>query len=220
MKKFRLKSAVQRHVVRAIKENDITVISGPAGSGKTLLSAWTAFQLLKDDDDVTEGIKIVRLAAETCGERIGALPGDLDEKLGYMAGPIIDNMIHFCEPGDVKYMLEKGVIEIIPLSHCRGRSFSNCVVICEEVQNLDSLMVLTLITRIGPGCRMILNGDPNQSDIPGRNGIRWAINTLAGVEGVGLAEMGMEDITRHPIIGRILERVSIEHQYRQSGHVY
>jgi len=220
MKKFRLQSATQRHVVKAIHQNTITVISGPAGSGKTLLSAWAAYQLLKDTDDETSSIKIVRLAAESCGERIGALPGGLEEKLGFMAGPIIDNLVHFCELGEINYMLSNNVIEIIPISHCRGRSFSNCVVICEEVQNLDANMVLTLITRIGPGARMILNGDPNQVDIPGRNGISWAISTLTGLDEVAICEMGLSDIARNPLIEKILERVSVSQPYRQQGYVY
>ena len=220
MKKFKLRSAVQRHVVKAIQQNDITLISGPAGSGKTLLSTWAAYQLLQDESDLTESIKVVRLAADTCGERIGALPGGLGEKLGYMANPIIDNLSCFCEAGQIKYMMEKEQIEIIPISHCRGRSFTNCVVICEEVQNLDPNMVLTLITRIGPGCRMILNGDPNQVDVPGRNGIRYAVNLLTGLEGVALCELGTDDISRHPLIVKILQRVSLEHSYREFGQVY
>jgi phosphate starvation-inducible PhoH-like protein len=219
MQKFQLRSPVQRHVVKAIKNNDITVISGPAGSGKTLLSIWAAYQLLKDESDVTERIVIIRLAAETCGEKIGALPGGLDEKLGYLANPIIDNLRQFLTDGEIRYMLEKNIIEVLPVSHARGRSFQNSVVIAEEIQNLDHAMVLTLVTRIAEGSRMVLNGDPNQVDVLGRNGIRYAINLMRGLEGVATAEMGLTDVHRHPLIAKILARVDVEHAYPEHGYV-
>lgn len=85
---------------------------------------------------------------------------------------------------------------------------------------MDNNMVLTLLTRIGPGSRMVLNGDPNQVDIPGRNGIRWATQLLQGLDGVGIVEFGLDDIQRHPLITQILERVAVENPYRVEGHVW
>ncbi len=205
-KRFKPRSAQQRHAVRSIHENDITLLLGPAGTGKTLLSCWASYLMLRDKEHPIEKVVIVRLAAETCGESIGALPGEIEDKLGHLAAPIIDNLSLFIKKGEIEYLVENKKIEVVPVSHARGRSFMNCAVIIEEIQNLDFHMVLTLLTRLGPNSKLILNGDPAQVDIPGRNGVAYAQALLRDLPGVGYFEFTTEDIERHPLVRAIVER--------------
>jgi phosphate starvation-inducible protein PhoH and related proteins len=206
VKKFKPLSAQQRHVIRAIKNSEITLITGPAGCGKSLLSAWAGIQLLKDKESEIEKIYIVRLAVETCGENIGSLPGMLTDKTFHLLGPIYDNLLLFMNEGDINYLVEKKKIEVIPISHLRGRSLNNCFIIAEEIQNLNFHMVLTLLTRLGKNSKMVLNGDPNQPDVPGACGVIVAKNLLQDVQGVAVAEMSIQDVKRNPIIIEILKR--------------
>lgn len=213
-KKFKPRSAMQRHAVRSIKENDITLLLGPAGTGKTLLSIWASYLMLRDKECPVEKIVIVRLAAETCGENIGALPGEIEDKLGHLAAPIVDNLGLFCKRGEIEYLIEQKKIEVVPVSHARGRSFMNAVILIEEIQNLTFDMVLTLLTRLGPGSKLVLNGDPAQVDIPGRNGVHHAKALLEGLDGVGYFEFTTQDIERHPLVRAIVERsqqISADH---------
>lgn len=221
-KRFRARSAAQRKAIKGIKSHSYTVLIGPAGCGKTLISCWAAHQLMADDENDIDRLVMVRLAAETCGESIGALPGELDEKLSYMAAPLVDNLVQFLPRSQVDFMLKKGEIEVIPVSHLRGRSFQNTVLILEEAQNLSNEMILTTITRLGEGSKLVINGDPNQVDIPGRNGIVYARDILQGFDDVCLAEFGLADVQRHPMVEKILSRVqhTLRYPYPQESTVW
>lgn len=207
-KKFKPCSAQQRHVVKAIKNSSYTLITGPAGSGKTLLSLWAGTQLLNDPDDDINKIYIVRLAVETCGEKIGALPGMLEDKTKHLLGPIYDNLLLLFDEGKINYMIEKKVIEVLPVSHLRGRSLNNCFVLVEEVQNLNFSMVLTVLTRLGKNSKMVLNGDPTQTDVVGACGVSAAQTLLQDIPEVAFAMMSALDVQRNPLIEMILARAN------------
>lgn len=206
--RFKAASPAQRQALKSIHENEITLLTGVAGTGKSLIASYGAYQLLKSADSSIEKIVIVRLAAETCGERIGALPGELGDKLGYLAAPIVDNLSQIVSPGEVKYLFDKGQIEVVPVFHVRGRSFQDSAIIVEEIQNLDYPMVLTILTRLGFGSKMILTGDPVQTDIPWRTGVRHAQDLLRGLPGVGCFEFETVDVQRHPLVKAVLERAA------------
>lgn len=204
--KFELKSIFQRKTFNSIRQNDITALIGLAGSAKTLLSIYTAVRLLNNPESTISKIYIVRLAQETMGESIGALPGFLEEKLEFMIGPIIDNMSLFCTPTQIKKYLEDDLLEVIPVSHLRGRSLANSFVLVEECQNLDENMILTILTRIGLGSKLVFTGDPAQTDFNGRNGTVFLSNMLTDIPGCEVVTMPSTEIYRHPVIKNLLKR--------------
>ena len=206
--KFELKSARQREVFRAIKEKDVVLICGPSGSGKTLVSIWSGICLLNNVESTIQRIVVARLAADTCGEDIGALPGNKQEKLLHLAGPVIDNMTQFMNHQQAVGLFEQGIIEILPISHLRGRSFHNTFLIVEEIQNLDDTMVLTVLTRLSAGSKMVLNGDLNQVDIYGRRGVQVARQLLDGIPQAAVVELDAADIYRHPFVRAVVERAA------------
>jgi Phosphate starvation-inducible protein PhoH, predicted ATPase len=206
--KFELKSARQREVFRAIKEKDVVLICGPSGSGKSLVSIWSGICLLNNAESTIQRIVVVRLAADTCGEDIGALPGNKQEKLLHLAGPVIDNMTQFMSHQQAVGLFEQGIIEILPISHLRGRSFHNTFLIVEEIQNLDDTMVLTVLTRLSAGSKMVLNGDLNQVDIYGRRGVQVAKQLLDGIPQATVVELDATDIYRHPFVRAVVERAA------------
>lgn len=204
--KFELKSRFQRDACRDIKCSDITALIGLAGSGKTLMAIYTGMQLLKSQESSIKKIIIVRLAEESMGEKIGALPGELNEKLSYMVGPILDNLAHFLSPTEIKKLLLDEIIEVVPVSHLRGRSLSNTFILVEEVQNMDKNMVLTILTRIASGSKIVFTGDPAQMDFRGRNGIFFLEDMLKDIDGCTIIDTPNSEIYRHPIISSLLDR--------------
>lgn len=133
----------------------------------------------------------------------------LDEKLNHLLGPLHDNLLLFMNEGEINYLIEKKKIEVVPVSHLRGRSLNNCFIIVEECQNLNFSMVLTTLTRLGNNSKMVLSGDTLQADVPGACGISVARTLLQDIEGVSFAHMTNKDIQRNPLIGKILERAEL-----------
>jgi len=197
------RNAQQRRLQQSIHDNDITLVSGAAGTGKTLMSIQTLYRLFKKGD--INSIKIVRLVAETHGEKVGPVPGSLLDKLRDFAGPIVDNLLNVIKESELNYMFSHGQLEVIPVSRLRGRSFSYTGVLFEEVQNMDSDMVITCLTRIGENSKFVLNGDPYQIDFKGRNGISYAMRVCNDLENVGIIKFSDQHIERHPLIRPILE---------------
>lgn len=196
----------QKELMDSIIDNDITIINGPPGSGKTLLSIYQLYQLLKEQ--VIDKIYIIRLITETNDEKLGALPGEKEDKLEHFAGPIKDNLSEFLPYGEIDYLFKNKLIEVMPVSHCRGRSFNNKGVIIEESQNLSEQAILTIATRIGDRTKLIFNGDDKQSDIYGRQGMSYLLKLFNNIQGAKVISFSGKQIVRHPIISSILERAS------------
>lgn len=204
--KFQL-TAEQKLAARSIWENDVTVLSGPAGSGKTLTALQTFLNLRKQKH--LDKIVCVRLITDTFDEHLGALPGDKDEKMLHFLGPAMDNLEQLLNPGELDYELSKNKIEAIPVSYVRGRTFVRCGVLVDEAQNMTDEMILTISTRIGLGSRMVFCGDPQQRDFRGRNGIVYASRLFEGLEGAGVIRLSKQSICRHDIIPHILDRAEM-----------
>lgn len=201
------RNAQQKELEQSIWTNDITIVSGAAGTGKTLLSVQALYRMY--ERGLISSIKIIRGIQDTFGENLGALPGSKSEKMYDFAGPILDNLLLIIPEGELKEMFSNNKIEIIPVSRVRGRSFSHTGVIIEEAQNLSEEMIICCITRISEGSTFIINGDPFQSDFFDRNGIEYVTSLCKGIQGVGIVQFKDSEIVRHPIIQPILERARV-----------
>lgn len=170
----------QKQFVKSMKNNQLTIGTGDAGTGKTLLALFTGIQLINNPDSPIEKILYVRANVDDREEKdIGALPGDLLDKVRHLAYPILDNLELFMKPGTIDALLEDERIEVLPYMMMRGRSFHNRFIIIDEAQNLNPKQLKTILTRLGEGSKMTLIGDPTQCDIdPMKNGLRdleWRI---------------------------------------------
>ncbi|MFN8393645.1 MAG: PhoH family protein [Bacteroidia bacterium] len=177
---IRAKTAGQREILKAAKENDIVFALGPAGTGKTYMGVALAVRALKEKE--IKKIFLVRPAVEA-GETLGFLPGDLKEKVDPYLRPLYDaleDMIHFDK---LKSYLEKNIIEIAPLAYMRGRTLSNCYVILDEAQNATEMQFRMFLTRLGNGGKIIITGDDSQIDLPRnqRSGLLQAKRILKDV---------------------------------------
>lgn len=164
----------QKQFVKSIKQNQLTIGSGCAGTGKTLLALFTGIQLINNTDSPITQMTYIRSNIDCPDEKeIGALPGDLLDKVRHLAYPILDNLSLFMNPNTMEYLIDEGRIEILPLMMMRGRSFNKRIIIIDECQNITRKSMKTILTRCGEDSKMILIGDPNQCDIdPFQNGLR------------------------------------------------
>ncbi len=185
-----------------MRANPLVFGIGPAGTGKTYLAAAFAAHMLQERR--VERIVLSRPAIEA-GERLGFLPGDLNEKIDPYLRPLHDAL--FDVLGDRAARLrEQGVIEVAPLAFMRGRTLSRAFVILDEAQNASSAQMKMALTRLGEDSQMVVTGDATQSDLPGgrAEGLDEALEILEGVEGVGVARFSAADVVRHPLVGRIV----------------
>jgi phosphate starvation-inducible PhoH-like protein len=199
----------QAGYVTLIEDNDITICNGKAGTGKTLLAVGMALHLLKDRPDKYTRIVMVRPAVTVKGEDLGFLPGDIEDKMKPFMMPMIDSLKFFMQNSDVLGLMDSGVVEISPISHMRGRTFNNCIIIFDEAQNSTFSQMKMVVTRIGFNTKLIIEGDVTQSDLDSAdgvtNGLRDAMTRFKGLEGVGICTLGSEDIVRSPILNRIID---------------
>jgi phosphate starvation-inducible protein PhoH and related proteins len=175
---------------------------GPAGTGKTYLAAAFGAHMLHERR--VERLILSRPALEA-GERLGFLPGDLKEKIDPYLRPLYDAL--FDVLGDkTARLMEQGVIEVAPLAFMRGRTLTRAFVILDEAQNTTAAQMKMFLTRLGEESRMVVTGDPSQSDLPGgrAEGLQEALSILEGVEGVGVARFSERDVVRHALVGRIV----------------
>ncbi|HEY1631136.1 MAG TPA: PhoH family protein [Rhizomicrobium sp.] len=175
---------------------------GPAGTGKTYLAAAFGAHLLYERR--IERLILSRPALEA-GERLGFLPGDLKEKIDPYLRPLYDALFDTLGEQCVRLM-EQGTIEVAPLAFMRGRTLARSFVILDEAQNCSPAQVKMFLTRLGEDSRMVVTGDPSQSDLPGgrADGLNQALSILSGVEGVAVARFTDKDVVRHPLVTRIV----------------
>jgi phosphate starvation-inducible PhoH-like protein len=199
------RSAAQIHYMRELISNDMIFALGPAGTGKTYLAVAQAVAQL-----ITGSVQrlILSRPAVEAGERLGFLPGDMKEKVDPYLRPIYD-ALYDCLPAEqVERRIASGEIEIAPIAFMRGRTLAEAFVILDEAQNTTPAQMKMFLTRFGQNSRMVICGDPKQTDLPGgpsASGLNDAVAKLEGVEGISIARFGVHDVVRHPIVGRIVE---------------
>jgi phosphate starvation-inducible protein PhoH and related proteins len=198
------RSPGQRIYLAALRERDMVFALGPAGSGKTYLAVAMGVSLLTTGK--VERIVLSRPAVEA-GERLGFLPGDMKEKIDPYLRPLYDALHDMLPAEQIANRMESGEIEIAPLAFMRGRTLAHCYVILDEAQNTTPMQMRMFLTRLGEGSRMVITGDPSQTDLPGgqRSGIADAVDTLSNVDGVRFVRLGSRDVVRHDLVTRIVE---------------
>ena len=202
-KPLKPKTIGQKEYVDAIKKNDITFGVGPAGTGKTYIAVAMAINSLKSKE--VEKIILARPAVEA-GERLGFLPGDLQEKVDPYLRPLYDALYDVLGREATLRLKEKEVIEVVPLAYMRGRTLDNSFIILDEAQNATKEQMKMFLTRMGFGSKVIVTGDVTQIDLPRgrRSGLIDAIHILKGVEGIAFCELTDSDVVRHPLVRRIV----------------
>ena len=198
------KSAMQRRYVEAIQQRDIVFGIGPAGTGKTYLGVAMAVQALMQKQ--VNRIVLARPAVEA-GEKLGFLPGDLQEKVDPYLRPLYDALFDLVDYERVGRLLEKRVIEIAPLAFMRGRTLADAFVILDEAQNTTSEQMKMFLTRIGFGSKAVITGDVTQIDLPTgkRSGLVEAERVLAGIEGIEFVYFSEKDVVRHKLVQMIIK---------------
>jgi phosphate starvation-inducible PhoH-like protein len=198
------KSAMQRRYIETITQKDIVFGIGPAGTGKTYLGVAMAVQALMQKQ--VNRIVLARPAVEA-GEKLGFLPGDLQEKVDPYLRPLYDALFDLVDYERVTKLLEKRVIEIAPLAFMRGRTLSDAFVILDEAQNTTSEQMKMFLTRIGFGSKAVITGDVTQIDLPTgkRSGLVEAERVLAGIDGIEFVYFSDKDVVRHKLVQMIIK---------------
>jgi phosphate starvation-inducible protein PhoH and related proteins len=193
----------QRQYVQAIRNHDLTFGIGPAGTGKTYLAAVLAVHALLSSQ--YERLILTRPAVEA-GERLGFLPGDLQQKVNPYLRPLYDALYEFIDPEKLPSLMEKGVIEVAPLAYMRGRTLNDAFVILDEAQNTTPAQMKMVLTRLGFNSRMVVTGDLTQTDLPSHqtSGLAMAEKILRHVEGIAFCHLTQADVVRHPLVQRIV----------------
>jgi phosphate starvation-inducible PhoH-like protein len=197
------KSVNQRRYLEAIERNDMVFGVGPAGTGKTYLAVAMAVSALMAKQ-VTR-IILTRPAVEA-GERLGFLPGTLQEKVDPYLRPLYDALYDMLESDRVEKLLERSVIEVAPIAFMRGRTLNDSFIILDEAQNSTPEQMKMVLTRQGCNSKMVVNGDVTQIDLPGRrSGLLDALEVLKGVEGISFVQFDERDVVRHSLVQRIVK---------------
>jgi phosphate starvation-inducible PhoH-like protein len=201
------RSENQRKYIQSIRDNEIILCHGPAGTGKTHIAAGFATKMIKGSD--VQRVVICRPVVGV-GKDIGFLPGTTEDKVGPYLMPLFDEFSHYCNDSLMKAWAETGKLEIVPLSMMRGRTFNDTFVILDEAQNATMTELRMLLTRLGQGSKMVVSGDLNQSDLPRsqEGAFGKVIEVLNDIDGISVIELTAEDIVRHRLIGTIESRLA------------
>jgi len=203
-KRITARTANHVELVKSSETNDLVLVSGPAGTGKTYTAVALAVRALKNKK--VRHIILTRPAVEA-GENLGFLPGDMKEKLDPYMQPIYDALYDMIDGKRLGELLENRVIEIAPLAFMRGRTLDDAFVILDEAQNTTENQMKMFLTRMGKTAKFIITGDLTQVDLPHRmsSGFVFAMKRLRDVEGIGIIEMGSKDVIRHQLVKKIVE---------------
>ena len=198
------RSAGQAAYIDLLARNEMVFAMGPAGTGKTYLAVAQAVAMLTSGK--VDRIVLSRPAVEA-GERLGFLPGDMKEKVDPYLRPLYDALNDLLPGDQLTKRMTTGEIEIAPLAFMRGRTLAHAFVILDEAQNTTPVQMKMFLTRMGEGTRMVITGDLTQIDLPPntRSGLADALETLEGIQGIGVARFANSDVVRHPLVGRIVE---------------
>ncbi|HOD08463.1 MAG TPA: PhoH family protein [Myxococcota bacterium] len=199
----RPRTPAQKAYIKALREHDLVISIGPAGTGKTYLAMATALAALQARQ--VKSIVLTRPAVEA-GERLGFLPGDLAEKVNPYLRPLYDALYDIMENDRGQKLIDRGVIEIAPLAFMRGRTLSNSFIILDEAQNCSVDQMKMFLTRLGCSSRAVVTGDLTQTDLPPgtRSGLEHAVEVLANVPGIAISRFTDADVMRHPLVRRII----------------
>ena len=200
---IRAKTFKQKQYIKAIQKHDITFGIGPAGTGKTFLAAVLAVKALLNDE--CDRLILTRPAVEA-GEKLGFLPGDLQEKVNPFLRPLYDALYEFIDAEKIPDLMERGKIEVAPLAYMRGRTLSNAFVIVDEAQNTTPAQLKMVLTRLGFNSKMVVTGDITQTDLPSDrdSGLIVSRRILKNVEGIAFCELTQADVVRHPLVQKIV----------------
>lgn len=203
-KVIRPKTLGQKEYVDAIDEHTIVFGIGPAGSGKTYLAMAKAVQALQAKQ--VSRIILTRPAVEA-GEKLGFLPGTLNEKIDPYLRPLHDALRDMVEPEVIPKLMEAGIVEVAPLAYMRGRTLNDAFVILDEAQNTTPAQMKMFLTRLGFGSTMVVTGDTTQVDLPGgqKSGLRLVRHILRDVDDIHFSELTSADVVRHRLVGRIVD---------------
>ena len=197
------KTIGQKQYVESIVKNTVTIGVGPAGTGKTYLAVAAAVAAFRERK--INRIILTRPAVEA-GERLGFLPGDLQSKVDPYLRPLYDALFDMLGAETYQKYLERGNIEVAPLAYMRGRTLDDSFIILDEAQNTSCEQMKMFLTRMGFGSKMVITGDTTQIDLPAdkMSGLKQAVRVLKGVEGIGICELGEQDVVRHVMVQRII----------------
>lgn len=199
----RAKTFRQRKYIKALRSHDLIFCSGPAGTGKTFLATLVGVQALLNGD--YERLILTRPAVEA-GEKLGFLPGDLQQKINPYLRPLYDALHELVDPEKIANLMERGIIEVAPLAYMRGRTLNHAFIILDEAQNTTPAQMKMVLTRLGFKSRMVVTGDTTQTDLPQHqtSGIVVAERVLKHVEGIAFCRLNQKDVVRHPLVQRIV----------------
>ena len=201
------RSEKQKRYVRALRESEIVISAGPAGTGKTFLAVAVGLTMLLEKK--IERIILSRPAVEA-GERLGFLPGDMKEKVDPYLRPLYDSLYDLFHYEKIQRMIEIGDIEIAPLAFMRGRTLKNSFAILDEAQNATDTQIKMFLTRIGENSKIVVNGDPSQIDLPNKHmsGLDRAKKLLSHLDEIKVIDFDHSDVVRHPLVSKIVKAYS------------
>ena len=198
------RSEKQSEYIKALKENDIVISLGPAGTGKSFLAVSVAVTLLMEKK--IDRVILSRPAVEA-GEKLGFLPGDMKEKVDPYLRPLYDALYELFGADKIDKKIENGEIEIAPLAFMRGRTLKNCFAILDEAQNATETQIKMFLTRIGENSKLVVNGDPSQIDLINKNqsGLIKSRKILKDLNEIKVIEFDHNDVVRHPLVSKIIK---------------
>ena len=215
-KQIRCKTYGQMKYVEAMRKNQIVFGIGPAGTGKTYLAMAMAITAMKNKE---VGRIILTRPAVEAGEKLGFLPGDLQEKVDPYLRPLYDALYDILGAEVFQKYMEKGLIEVAPLAYMRGRTLDDSFIILDEAQNTTPEQMKMFLTRIGFGSKAVITGDVTQIDLPRgkKSGLKEVMEILKGIEGIEFVMLSEEDVIRHPLVAKIIKAYEIYEKNKEEN---